>query len=84
LFAPGADYAAIVCDMRMPGLSGPELHDRLVQQAPQWLGRMLFVTGDLASNESVEFAARSQAPIVTKPVTARELLRRVRALADSG
>jgi signal transduction histidine kinase len=84
LFAPGADYAAIVCDMRMPGLSGPELHDRLVQQAPQWLGRMLFVTGDLASNESVEFAARSQAPIVTKPFTARELLRRVRALADSG
>ncbi|MBL8753494.1 MAG: hybrid sensor histidine kinase/response regulator [Planctomycetes bacterium] len=84
LLAPGADFVAVVCDMRMPGVSGAEFHDQLLQQAPSWLQRLLFITGDLASTESVAFAARSLAPILTKPFTATDLLRRVRALSNVG
>ena len=84
LLAKGAEFAAIICDLRMPGTSGAALHDQLERQAPQWLSRLLFVTGDLASNEAAAFAERCRAPILTKPFSAIELMRRVRAVQNVG
>ena len=80
LLAADAQFDAIVCDLRMPGLSGQALHDHLAVRAPRWLQRIVFVTGDLASVDAAAFAARTRAPIVGKPFVARELLARVRAL----
>ena len=80
LLADDARFDAIVCDLRMPGLSGQALHDHLAVRAPRWLQRIVFITGDLASVEAAAFAARTQAPIVGKPFVARELLARVRKL----
>ncbi|MFN8823940.1 MAG: ATP-binding protein [Planctomycetota bacterium] len=80
LLADDATFDAIVCDLRMPGLSGQALHDHLAVRAPRWLQRIVFVTGDLASVDAAAFAARTRAPIVGKPFVARELLARVRQL----
>lgn len=80
LLAENSGFDAIVCDLRMPGMSGQALHDHLAVRAPRWLQRIVFVTGDLASHESTAFAARCRAPIVGKPFVARELLAKVRSL----
>jgi len=50
LRAPAADgisgYSVIVCDLRMPGMSGPQLHARLLIERPALLERFVFTTGD--------------------------------------
>jgi CheY-like chemotaxis protein/anti-sigma regulatory factor (Ser/Thr protein kinase) len=84
LLTDGAEFSAIVCDLRMPGTSGADFYDHLAQRAPRWLSRLLFVTGDLASNESAAFAERCRAPILTKPFTAVDLMRRVRSVQNTG
>lgn len=72
-----ADVDAIVCDLRMPGMSGQQFHDQLARSAPHWLERIVFVTGDPASSDATAFARRCRAPIVGKPFVPRELLARV-------
>lgn len=78
LVAEGAAFDAVVCDLRMPGLSGMGLHDELVRRAPWLLRRLLFVTGDLSSAEAAAFAGRCNAPILTKPFGASDLFGRLR------
>ncbi|MEZ6035962.1 MAG: ATP-binding protein [Planctomycetota bacterium] len=80
----GEQFAAIVCDLRMPGLSGIGFHDELRRRAPELLPHTLFVTGDLASPEAASFVADNQAAIVTKPFLMPELVRRIREVARQG
>ncbi|MCK6445242.1 MAG: ATP-binding protein [Planctomycetes bacterium] len=68
-----ADFDAWLCDLRMPGIGGIELHDRLSEQDPALLERAVFVTGDLASTDSVRFADRCRRPLVQKPFDFDEL-----------
>jgi signal transduction histidine kinase len=82
LMADPGGFRAIVCDMRMPGMSGVEFHDELERRAPELLARTLFVTGDLASQEMAAFSQRCRAEIVTKPFVTRELVQRLADLAS--
>lgn len=78
LLDQGSSFDAVVCDLRMTGMSGIGLHDELVKRAPWLLRRLLFVTGDLSSADAAEFAARCNAPILTKPFGVADLFRRLR------
>jgi signal transduction histidine kinase/ActR/RegA family two-component response regulator len=60
-------FAAILCDLRMPGIGGIGLNDRLAIERPKVLERTLFFTGDLANPESVSFSNRCQRPVLQKP-----------------
>lgn len=84
IFDAGEGYDAIVCDLRMPGISGIGFHDELAVRAPQVLQRVVFVTGDLASAEAAAFAARCRSPILTKPFVFRDLFSRLRELVSVG
>jgi len=64
---------AVLCDLRMPGLGGAGLHDRVAEQAPERLGSFVFFTGDLASPEAVEFSRRCARPLMQKPLDFDEL-----------
>lgn len=70
-------YDAIVCDMRMPGMSGAEFYDELVKHDSPLLDHTLFVTGDLASQDAVEFAKRCRSSVLAKPFAPRELIERL-------
>ena len=70
----------VICDLRMPGLSGMQLHDTVRERAPQLLPRLLFLTGDVTSTDASEFRARCAAPIVGKPFVGAELVRHVLAV----
>jgi two-component system NtrC family sensor kinase len=68
LLAPDApDYTLVVSDLKMPGLSGIALHDRLMAERPAIVKRMIFSTGDVASLDAREFIDRVEAPVLQKP-----------------
>jgi two-component system, cell cycle sensor histidine kinase and response regulator CckA len=68
LLAPDApDYTLVVSDLKMPGLSGIALHDRLIAERPGIVSRMIFSTGDVASADAREFIDRVRAPVLQKP-----------------
>jgi len=82
LLAPGADYTAIISDLRMPGMSGMALHDELAKRRPELLDRLVFSTGDVASKDAAEFVQRTRCIILEKPFELSKLgetLERIRA-----
>lgn len=60
-------YSLVVSDLRMPVLSGIELHDRIEKDCPEVLTRLVFSTGDLVSDEATEFARGTTCEIIQKP-----------------
>src|SRR5215217_6165838 len=47
--APAMPYDVVISDLRMPGLSGIELHARLERERPDLLRRLILSTGDAVS-----------------------------------
>ncbi|HEY9382671.1 MAG TPA: response regulator, partial [Gemmatimonadales bacterium] len=71
---PGSErYDAIVSDLRMPGMSGMELHDLLATHDPAALGKLVVISGDTASAEIAAFVTRLRQPIIQKPFDMRTL-----------
>ncbi len=71
--ARGARYDAIVTDLRMPGMTGIALHDRLAADAPEVLAKLVVISGDTASPEVADFLLRLRRPLVQKPFDLRTL-----------
>jgi CheY-like chemotaxis protein len=73
-------YDVIISDLRMPGISGIEMHERLRTARPDLLDRIIFSTGDAVSLEAAEFVRRSDCPVLQKPFelsALRELVHRM-------
>ena len=66
-------YDAIISDLKMPGITGIELHDRLAASDPAGLEKLVLITGDTASSEVADFVARLRQPLVQKPFDMRAL-----------
>jgi PAS domain S-box-containing protein len=66
-------YDAIITDLKMPGITGIELHDRLAASDPAGLEKLVLITGDTASGEVADFVARLRQPLVQKPFDMRAL-----------
>jgi len=74
-------YDVVMCDLRMPHLSGAELHRELLRKRPDLVKRLVFSTGDVASSEAAHFLAESERPVIEKPfelARLEEMLNRVR------
>jgi FixJ family two-component response regulator len=72
----------IVSDLRMPGFSGIDLHDRLARERPELLRRIVFSTGDVASREAASFVQRTACPVLHKPFELRMLDELVTRLSE--
>jgi two-component system NtrC family sensor kinase len=68
-----ARYDAVVTDLRMPGMTGIQLHDQLAERAPEVLARLVVISGDTASPEVADFLLRLRRPLVQKPFDLRTL-----------
>lgn len=67
-------YDAVVADVRMPAMSGPELYARACALRPQLVRRFIFVTGDIDGKETLEFLVRSQCGYFMKPFKLERLI----------
>ena len=75
---PENRYDAILCDMWMAGMSGKEFYEQLKEEFPEYQRRVIFVTGDLASEATWDFIDDRHLPYVLKPFNRPELRRKLR------
>ena len=73
-------YEAVICDLRMPGLSGIALFDQLQKAAPNLAGRILVASGDLSQPDTTVFLQRTGAPALLKPYAIQDLLDALRRM----
>src|SRR5216110_1537079 len=60
-------FDVIISDVRMPGMSGREFLERLQQDRPELVPRVVFSTGDTFAPDTAAFLKESGVPTVTKP-----------------
>ncbi|MDD5509691.1 MAG: response regulator, partial [Dehalococcoidales bacterium] len=60
-------YNLIICDIKMPGLSGAELYDELGGIAPSLQKRVIFITGDVIGPATNKFLKATGVPHINKP-----------------
>jgi CheY-like chemotaxis protein len=67
-------FEAVICDLRMPGLSGIALFDQIQRAAPSLAGRILVASGDLGQIETTIFLERTGTPALLKPYASSDLI----------
>lgn len=74
-------YTVIVCDLRMPGMSGSQLHDRLKTERPALIDRLVFTTGDDVASPPVGSVLGSHERVLQKPFEFTALRELVESIA---
>lgn len=67
------EYAVVLCDLRMPGMSGHEFYRRLQAMDSPAVSRLVFMTGDVLSPEASRFLQEAARPVLSKPFTLNDL-----------
>ena len=74
LLASG-DFHGVVSDMRTPGgVDGGQVHAWIAKHRPDLANRMVFITGDIANEQTVETLRRTGAPCVEKPFRVQQFI----------
>ena len=61
-------FLGVVSDMRTPGgVDGGQVHAWIKRHRPDLAGRIVFITGDIANEETVATLRETGAPCVEKP-----------------
>lgn len=81
LIQRGAKPHLLLTDVVMPGLSGPNLAARLMQQNPRL--RVLYMSGYSEDATGVHGTSWGGVPLLEKPFTSSQLAERVRVALDS-
>ena len=77
------EYDIVLSDLRMPGVSGPEMYQRLAEVRPHLLPRIGFVTGDTLGSSMDAFLRESGRPVLEKPFTRAGVRCLVQALIEA-
>jgi signal transduction histidine kinase len=76
----GRRFDAILCDLMMPEMSGPQFHHELEQLAPEQAQRVIFMTGGAFTEETRAFLSAARNPCMDKPLDIQRLLSMLEAL----
>jgi two-component system NtrC family sensor kinase len=76
-------YDAVICDVKMPELSGQELYGRVCQIRPEMARRFIFITGDIDGEDTREFLDESRCSYFMKPFNLERLTSAVDMLTGS-
>jgi CheY-like chemotaxis protein len=69
------NFLGVVSDMRTPGgVDGAGVHAWLHEHRPELVGRIVFITGDIANEETVATLRETGAPCVEKPFRAQQFI----------
>lgn len=84
LFALGRDrFDAVLCDLRMPDLSGAEVYRRTRARDREQAERFVFITGAGGAAGEAEFLRAAGQPVLEKPFAMAELWRTVGAVVTA-
>ena len=68
-------FLGIVSDMRTPGgVDGGQVYTWIAQHRPDLASRIIFITGDVANEETVATLRQTGAPCVEKPFRVQQFL----------
>ena len=73
-------YDVIFLDIRMPGMSGMELYDRIIRKQPELTGKVIFITGDTSDASVRENLVSHNLTYMTKPFDRKTIEEKVNAL----
>ena len=74
LLADG-DFHGVVSDMRTPGgVDGAQVYAWIAMHRPELASRLVFITGDIANEETAATLRRTGAPCVEKPFRVHDFI----------
>jgi len=74
LLAKG-NFHGVISDMRTPGgVDGAQVYAWIAAHRPELASRLVFITGDIANEETAATLRRTGAPCVEKPFRVREFI----------
>jgi len=69
------DFLGVVSDMRTPGgVDGADVHAWAARHRPELAARLVFITGDIANEETVATLRKTGAPCVEKPFRVQQFI----------
>jgi DNA-binding NtrC family response regulator len=69
------DFLGVVSDMVTPGgVNGADVHAWIAANRPDLVSRLVFITGDIANESTVETLRRTGAPCVEKPFRVQQFI----------
>lgn len=76
------DFAALICDQQMAGLTGIDVHEALARSYPALAARFVLTSGDVLNPTIAAFAAANRVSLLAKPFDLDTLDRTVRSAID--
>ena len=71
----GGSFRGIVSDMVTPGgVDGAKMHAWIMTHRPDLAARLVFMTGDIANEETVATLRKTGAPYLEKPFRVQDLI----------
>jgi PAS domain S-box-containing protein len=74
----GNNYDLVIIDMRMPGMNGQELFERIINEKPYMSKKILFTTGDSSNSEVKDFLQKYNLHYISKPFDRQALEIKIR------
>jgi|SRR5580765_2341239 DNA-binding NtrC family response regulator len=69
------EFMGVVSDMRTPGgVDGAQVHAWIAANRPELASKIVFITGDLANDETVATLRQTGAPCVEKPFRVQQFI----------
>ena len=69
------DFTGVVSDMVTPGgVNGADVHAWIAVHRPHLANRLVFITGDIANEKTVETLRKTGAPCVEKPFRVQQFI----------
>ncbi len=69
------EFLGVVSDMRTPGgIDGADVYAWIAANRPELASRLVFITGDVASEETAAILQRTRVPCVEKPFRVQQFI----------
>jgi CheY-like chemotaxis protein len=76
----GRSFDAVLCDHRLDGMSGPDVHAAIAALRPEVAARFVLMSGDVSDPELRAFAAPHGIELLAKPFALEAVMAAVRAV----
>ena len=69
------EFQGVISDMRTPGgVDGAQVHAWIAANRPELASKLVFITGDIANEETAATLRRTGAPCVEKPFRVKQFI----------